>query len=68
MPTAAELSVLQRVYEHQQSAFQQHPASAAKLLSIGEAAPDASLAAAELAAWTVVASAIMNTDEALTKG
>jgi hypothetical protein len=67
-PSAAELGVLRRVLERQRAAFAAKPDAAAKLLTIGESPADASLDAAELAAWAMVGSAILNTDEALTKG
>ena len=67
-PTEGELPVLRGVYERQLAIFQHSSDAAGKLLAIGEAPRDESLAAAELAAWTVVASAILNTDEAVTKG
>ena len=47
--------------------FQTDPAEAEKLLTQGESARDASLAPAELAAYTLVASTILNLDEAVTK-
>ena len=43
-------------------------AEAVKLLSIGEAKSAESLEVTELAAWTVVASTILNLDETITKG
>jgi hypothetical protein len=67
-PSAAELAVLRRVLDRQQAAFAVRPEAAAKLLTIGESPADASFDAAELAAWAMTASAILNTDEALTKG
>lgn len=42
-------------------------AEAAKLLKVGDSAADATLPAADLAAWTVLASQVLNTDEALNK-
>jgi hypothetical protein len=67
-PSAAELAVLRGVYDQQLARFRAQPASAAELLSVGESPADAALDTAELAAWTMVASLILNTDEALTKG
>jgi hypothetical protein len=67
-PTAAELAVLARLLDRQLKAFQADPEAVTKLLATGESPADESLNAAELAAWTMVASAILNTDEALTKG
>ena len=43
-----------------------HPEDAAKLLAIGQTAPGRRLHAAELAAHTVVASLVLNLDEAIT--
>jgi hypothetical protein len=67
-PTAAEFVVLKNLYARQVSHFRKNPEAAAKLLKVGEAPADGSLDAAELAAWTMTASAVLNTDEALTKG
>lgn len=46
--------------------FRAHPERASALLDVGEYPRDASLDPAEHAAWTVVASAILNLDEVLT--
>jgi len=56
------------VYEKQFARFREVPDAAASLLAIGEAPADASFEKAELAAWAMVASVILNTDEAVTKG
>jgi hypothetical protein len=47
--------------------YQAHAEDATQLISIGATKPDASVPAAELAAWTVVTSQLFNLDEALTK-
>ncbi|HEY2587873.1 MAG TPA: DUF1553 domain-containing protein [Tepidisphaeraceae bacterium] len=47
--------------------YEQQPEEATKLIATGESKPDASLPAAELASWTMLASQIMNLDEALNK-
>jgi hypothetical protein len=67
-PTAFELAVLARVLDRQRIGFQANADAVKKLLATGESPADGSLDAVELAAWTMVASAILNTDEALTKG
>jgi hypothetical protein len=67
-PTTAELAVLRGVYDRQLARFRASPSAAKDLLAVGEAPADATLDAAELAAWAMVASAILNTDEAVTKG
>jgi hypothetical protein len=43
------------------------PAAAEALSHVGESPPPKSVAAAELAAWTLVANTFLNLDEALTK-
>jgi hypothetical protein len=58
------------ISQMQQSAFKTYsadPSAAEALLAIGESKPDKSLPPAELAAWTLVASQLINLDEALTK-
>lgn len=47
--------------------FKAAPEDAAKLIGVGEKPADTSLPATELAAWTLVASQILNLDETLTK-
>jgi hypothetical protein len=47
--------------------YQQHPDDAKKLIATGDSKPDASLPPTELASWTMLASQIMNLDEALNK-
>ncbi len=67
-PSDAERAVLRRVLDRQLAAFRGDGDEVKKLLAIGESPADESLDAAELAAWTMVATAILNTDEAVTKG
>ena len=67
-PNSAEMAVLRTVYEKQLARFRDVPDAAASLLKIGEALADPQFEAAELAAWAMVASVILNTDEAVTKG
>ncbi|MCS6861667.1 MAG: DUF1553 domain-containing protein [Abditibacteriales bacterium] len=67
-PTQAEINVLMTVLNQQRAAFHQDLSSAMKLLSVGESPRNEKLDAAELAAWTMVASVIMNLDETITKG
>ncbi|MFM9962617.1 MAG: PSD1 and planctomycete cytochrome C domain-containing protein [Planctomycetaceae bacterium] len=67
-PTPRELTVLRRVFEQQLARFQADPATATKLLSVGEAARNEQLPIAELAAWSAIANLILNLDETVTKG
>ena len=65
---AAETEVLLKLYRGQLASFRQNAATAKKLLHVGESELDSKLDPAELAAWTMVASAILNLDETITKG
>jgi hypothetical protein len=47
--------------------YDSQPDQAAKLVAVGESKRDASVPAAELAAWTMVTNAVLNLDEALNK-
>ncbi len=67
-PRQAEVAVLKKLYTEQLAKYQKDSASAEKLLSQGESPRDASLDVAELAAWTMVSSTILNLDETITKG
>jgi hypothetical protein len=67
-PVTAELAVLKEVYKEQLERFRTAPDAANRLLSTGEAPADKQLDPGELGAWAMVVSAILNTDEALTKG
>ena len=67
-PNSAEIAVLRTVYEKQLARFRELPDAATSLLKIGEAPADPQFDAAELAAWSMVASVILNTDEAVTRG
>jgi hypothetical protein len=67
-PKAAEVSVLLRLHDTQLATYRADQQSALKLLGVGEAQRNDRLDAAELAAWTMVASAILNLDETVTKG
>ena len=68
LPNERETAVLRRVFQEQLAAYAADPQAAEELLSVGESPRDASLDAAELAAWAVVASVILNLDETVTKG
>jgi mono/diheme cytochrome c family protein len=68
VPTIREAAVLGRILDHQLAHFRGDAAAATKLLSVGESPRNEKLDAAELAAWTMVASTILNLDEVVTKG
>jgi hypothetical protein len=67
-PNAQEASILLDVYIHQLEEYRAKPEDAVKLLSVGESARDTDLDSCELAAWSTVASMILNLDETITKG
>ncbi len=67
-PSAAETAVLRRVYDEQLALYRANAEAATKLLAVGESPRNEKLDAAELAAWTTVASMILNLDETVTKG
>jgi hypothetical protein len=67
LPSETERAVLARMLARQRGVFRTDSEAAKKLLAIGESPADAQLDPPELAAWTMVASAILNTDEAVTK-
>jgi mono/diheme cytochrome c family protein len=67
-PTAAETAVLRKVFEGQLAEYRRDPRAALTLLSVGESKRDERLDPAELAAWAMVASAILNLDETVTRG
>ena len=66
-PTMAETKVLRELLTQQLSRYRSDKKAAADFLKIGELAADAKLDKAELAAWTMVMSAILNLDETITK-
>ena len=63
----AELAVLQAGLKDLQAHYQAHEEDAKALIAVGEAKPDEKLPAADLAAWTMVTSQVMNLDEVLNK-
>jgi Protein of unknown function (DUF1553)/Protein of unknown function (DUF1549)/Concanavalin A-like lectin/glucanases superfamily/Planctomycete cytochrome C len=67
LPTDEELRVLMSLYNEQLAAFRKDAAGATKLLSVGESPRNEKLNLPELAAWTTVASVLLNLDETITK-
>lgn len=67
MPSDAERNVLVGSYKDQLQDFRSHGDDAAKLLAVGASKYDPKLDRTELAAWTTVASMILNLDETITK-
>ncbi len=66
-PSAREVEILMGAVERHRQHFAAHSEAATSLLDVGETPVDASLEAAELAAYASVASVILNLDEFVTK-
>ncbi|MBM3845046.1 MAG: DUF1553 domain-containing protein [Verrucomicrobia bacterium] len=66
-PTKAELDVLKESLAVQRAAFMGKAEEASKFLKVGNFAATSDATAEELAAWSAVASMILNLDETLTK-
>ena len=66
-PLDNEIEMLMTLYEEEHAHFEEHPSDAEELLGVGEYLADASLSQGDLAAGTIVASTIMNFDEAYIK-
>ena len=66
-PTAEEQRILRKIQGAALAGFRADRDAAAKLLGVGDSLRDAALKEEELAAWAVVASTILNLDEAITR-
>ncbi|MBL8231305.1 MAG: DUF1553 domain-containing protein [Bryobacterales bacterium] len=67
LPQAKELKLLQALAAKQQAHYAAEPGAAAALLQVGDSKSAAGYKPEELAAWTNVASVILNLDETITK-
>lgn len=66
-PSSAEMQVMKAAFEKRLARYQAAPEEAEKLLSIGIAPRDKSLDAAQLAAYMITASTLLNLDEVVNK-
>jgi len=66
-PTTRETRVLQELLTSQLQHYRRDPGGAARLIRIGASRPDSRLRPDLLAAWTIVASSILNLDETITR-
>ena len=66
-PNEKELGILKRVHAMQLEKFGKDKASAEKLLKVGESPRNDKLEVVELAAWTMIANALLNLDETVTR-
>jgi hypothetical protein len=67
-PSQAELDILTKTLDKELGYFAKDPESSTKFVSVGECPLDDSLNVCEYAAYTAVASMILNLDEVVTKG
>jgi Protein of unknown function (DUF1553)/Protein of unknown function (DUF1549)/Concanavalin A-like lectin/glucanases superfamily/Planctomycete cytochrome C len=66
-PLPSELALLEKLYADERAAFEKDPRAARRLLATGEAPRNRTLPAAEVAAASIVASTVMNMDDAVMK-
>jgi hypothetical protein len=66
-PRPKELDVLLESWSRAAAGFQADLTAAESLLTVGETKPDEKLNASELAAYSIVASTLLNLDETITK-
>jgi len=67
-PDADEAAILLNLLEQQQNVYLNDAEAAKAFLDVGDRLPNEALDPAELAAWTVITSTILNLDETITKG
>jgi len=67
IPRDEERAVMANFIEQQGVAYRAAPEEAAKLLAIGDTAPDATLDPVDLATWSALASMLLNLDETMSK-
>jgi hypothetical protein len=67
-PNDKTLALLRAAYERELATFTAEPKRAEELLKVGESPRDAEINAVEHAAWTVLASLLLNLDLTLTRG
>jgi uncharacterized protein DUF1553 len=67
MPSAKEAQLLRDLFQRGIAHYRADKKASVDLLGVGESKWDSKLDASELAAWTIVASAILNLDETITK-
>ncbi len=66
-PLADESAILQRLLEDQRTAYRSHAGEAEALTTVGQHRPPAGLDRMELAAWTMLARALLNLGETYTR-
>jgi hypothetical protein len=67
LPKPAELGTLEAALQRERQHFTSHPDAARQLLAIGELAPNTAIPLPEQAAWTQLASTLLNLSETITR-
>jgi hypothetical protein len=67
VPTATEIEILRKLFQRRRAAFQQDSSAALAVLRVGQSKRNEEFDPVELAAWTTVASAVLNLDETITR-
>ena len=65
---ATEIETMLGLFNQQAVVFRLDAPGAKKLLMVGESPRDTALDTTDLAAWTTIASVLLNLDETITKG
>ena len=66
-PSQQEFDILSKLYQKEHTHYLADKKAAEKLISVGESKPDPKLDPADLAAWMLVSSTVLNMDESVTK-
>jgi len=66
-PRLAEIAILKKALNEYRLKFARAPSDAKKILAVGDAPQARTLSAPEHAAWMIICSTLMNTDEFLTQ-
>jgi hypothetical protein len=66
-PDTKEVQVLRNMGRAETTQYRRNKDAALKLTGVGESKPNTNVDASELAAWTIVASTILNLDETITR-
>jgi len=66
-PTKPEVGLLRSLLDKQTAQYRNEKEAADKIVRVGETKPEETMNNRELAAWTIVMSAILNLDETITK-
>ncbi len=66
-PSQQEFDILSKLYQKEHAHYLADKKAAERLISVGESKPDPKLDPADLAAWMLVSSTVLNMDESVTK-